>query len=123
MRTPNPFGDADCIRSQQMKRLIPVVLGTAAGTLLGAASFFAVDGLMPAEASRRVVDVTDAETKAFCNANPDQCTTRFRWDITVGWLLVLLIGPLAWKYLNQTLLAGVHSSYAEAKAVKPHQRP
>ena len=47
MRTPNPFGDADCIRSQQMKRLIPVVLGTAAGTLLGAASFFAVDGLLP----------------------------------------------------------------------------
>jgi hypothetical protein len=30
-----------------MKRLIPVVLGTAAGTLLGAASFFAVDGLLP----------------------------------------------------------------------------
>ena len=106
-----------------MKNLSRVVLGSVAGSLLGAASFFAVDGLMPAEASRRVIDVTDAETKAFCKANPDQCTTRFRWDITVGWLLVLLIGPLAWKYLNQTLLAGVHSSYAEAKAVKPHQRP
>ena len=78
---------------------------------------------LPAEASRRVVDVTDAETKAFCEANPGECKTSIRWDITIGWLLVLLLGPFAWKYLNQGLLAGVHRSYDEATAVKPHERP
>ena len=70
-----------------MEDLSRVVLGSVAGCLMGATASFAIDGLMPAEASRRVVDVTDAETKAFCKANPDQCSTRFRWDITVGWIL------------------------------------
>ena len=100
-----------------------VCLGSVAAAGLGAASFFAVEALIPqaADASRRVVDVTDAQTKAFCKANPDQCKTSIRWDITIGWFLILLVGPFAWKCLNQTLLGGIHRSYATAKAKKPFE--
>ena len=51
MRHHHPSSDADCIRNQSMKGLSRVVLGSIAGAVLGAASFFAVDGLIPEAAN------------------------------------------------------------------------
>ena len=47
MRFHPLFSDGDCIRNHSMKGLSRVVLGSVASALLGAASFLAVDGLMP----------------------------------------------------------------------------
>ena len=49
MRLHHPFGDVDSRRNQSMKGLGRVVIGSAVGGLLGAAAFFAVDGLMPSK--------------------------------------------------------------------------
>ena len=46
MRLHYLSSDADRIRSQLMKNFSRVVLGSVAGSLLGAASFFAIDGLI-----------------------------------------------------------------------------
>ena len=43
----HPFSDGDSRRNQSMKSTIRVVVGSAVGGLLGAAAFFAVDGLIP----------------------------------------------------------------------------
>ena len=50
-----PFSDGSCIRIQPMEGIGLVVIGSAVGGLLGAATFFAVEGLMPrtATAERR----------------------------------------------------------------------
>ena len=47
MRLHHPFSEGDSRRNQSMKDLGRVVIGSAVGGLLGAAAFFAVDGLMP----------------------------------------------------------------------------
>jgi len=47
MRLHHPFSEeGDSSRNQSMKDLGRVVMGSAVGGLLGAAAFFAVDGLM-----------------------------------------------------------------------------
>ena len=47
MRLHHPFSDGDSRRNQSTKGLSRVVIGSAVGGFLGAAAFFAVDGLMP----------------------------------------------------------------------------
>ena len=34
--------------------------------------------------SRRSIDITDAETAAYCKANPDNCETVIDWGATLG---------------------------------------
>ena len=43
-----------------MKGLSRVVIGSAVGDLMGAAAFFAVDGLMPSTADAHDIDGRDA---------------------------------------------------------------
>ena len=50
-----PFSDGACVRIQPMEGIGLVVIGSAVGGLLGAETFFSVEGLMPrtATAERR----------------------------------------------------------------------
>ena len=57
MRLHHLSGDAGCIRNQSMTNLSRVVLGSVASALLGAAAFFAVDGLMPRDVQAGAVGV------------------------------------------------------------------
>jgi len=50
MRLHHPFSDGDSRRNQSMKGLGRVVIGSAVGGLVGAAAFFAADGLIPVQA-------------------------------------------------------------------------
>ena len=61
---------------------------------LAAAATIAVFAPEPADASRRVIDLTDSETKAYCRANPDNCETKIHWGGTAFGLvgLPLIIG-------------------------------
>ena len=56
MGFPHPFSDGDSRRNQSMKGLTRVVVGSAVGGLLGAASFFAVDGLMPSQGNAQYLN-------------------------------------------------------------------
>ena len=47
MRFHHPFGDDSLARDQSMKGFRSVVVGSAASGLLGAATFFVVNGLIP----------------------------------------------------------------------------
>ena len=58
MRLHHLSSDADRIRSQSMKNLSRVVLGSVAGSLLGAASFFAIDGLITRTSKAQSVDMS-----------------------------------------------------------------
>ena len=49
---------------------------------LAAAAAVAVFAPEPAEA--RVYDITDAETKAYCRANPTHCKRSIAWGPTLG---------------------------------------
>ena len=51
---------------------------------LAAAALVAVFAPEPADARRaRVFDVTDPETKAYCQRNPDRCEKGIAWGPTV----------------------------------------
>ena len=76
----------------------------------------------PVEARRvHVIDSTDPETKAYCKANPDNCETRINWGTTIGWTLLVLLGPVAWRYLM--VLTRKDEAYDEAARLKPYERP
>mgnify|MGYP001268284263 CR=1 FL=1 len=59
MRLRHPFSDGACVPNQSMKGLGRVVVGSAVGGLLGAAAFFAVDGLNPSPANAQLEDGDD----------------------------------------------------------------
>ena len=51
---------------------------------LAAAATVAVFAPEPAEARKRVFDLTDPETKAYCRANPTHCKKSIAWGPTLG---------------------------------------
>jgi hypothetical protein len=65
-------------------------------------------------ASRRLVDVTDRETKEFCKENPDKCETKILWLESIMWIIgvavLLKFVPAGIRYisvkLNPTPLPG-----------------
>ena len=57
MRLHHTFSDCACVRNQSMKGFSRVVIGSTVGGLLGAAAFFAVDGLIPRTSKAQSVDM------------------------------------------------------------------
>ena len=69
----------------------------ALGWFAAAALITAIGSADPAHASRRVHDITDAETKAYCSKNPTHCKTTINWPATIGFT----VGPaLAFGWLR-----------------------
>ena len=62
MRLHHPFSDDQCRRNQTMKGISHVVIGSVVGSLMGAAAFFAVDGLIPSAADAQVYGVSEMLT-------------------------------------------------------------
>ena len=54
-----PISESAFSRSQSLKGLRPIDIGSAVGGLLGAAAFFAVDGLNPSPANAQLEDGDD----------------------------------------------------------------
>ena len=62
-----------------------------------AAALVAVIGSADPAHSGRVYDITDAETKAYCKANPTHCEKSIAWGPTLAmWIGV----PLAFGFLR-----------------------
>tara|TARA_Y100001954_G_scaffold212799_1_gene240794 strand:+ start:91 stop:324 length:234 start_codon:yes stop_codon:yes gene_type:complete len=59
----------------------------ALGWFSAAALAAAIGAADPAEARR--FDITDAETKAYCEANPTHCKRTINWPATLGLTLGL----------------------------------
>ena len=69
----------------------------ALGWFAAAALVTAIGTADPAHASRRVIDVTDAETRAYCKANPTHCKKSIAWGPTLGmWIGI----PVAFGFIR-----------------------
>ena len=67
----------------------------ALGWFAAAALITAIGSADPAYA--RKFDITDAETKAYCKANPDHCERRIAWGPTLGMTFGI---PLAFGFIR-----------------------
>ena len=105
------------------------VLSGALGTVLGVLTVGSLCTLMeftasvPSEAKRVFVsDSTDAETKAYCEANPDQCKTSINWGTTIGYSLILMMLPLGWRITRSFLDQVSEPGVGEKGYVRPADR-
>ena len=69
----------------------------ALGWFAAAALVTALGATDPAHASRRVHDITDAETKAYCRANPTHCKKTIAWGPTLGMTFGI---PIAFGFIR-----------------------
>ena len=113
------------IRKATQRGVFRGALGTVLGVLVAGSIFTLVEftALVPSEARRvRVIDTTDAETKAYCNENPDQCKTSINWGTTIGMFLVVLLLPLGWKITRSFLDQVSEPGVGEKGYVRPADR-
>ena len=71
----------------------------------------------------RIIDTTDAETKAYCDANPDKCSTSIDWGVTVGSFLIMLMLPLGWRFISTVLSPINPPGPGEDGYIRPADRP
>ncbi len=86
--------------------VISGALGAMIGVLLTGSVYTLLEFTAPAPSQARrvrVIDTTDAETKAYCAANPDRCTTSINWGTTVGAFLIMLLIPIGWRFTTTFL--------------------
>ncbi|WP_137025016.1 hypothetical protein [Synechococcus sp. UW179A] len=76
MRLQQPFSDDAIRRDQSMEGLRRVVVGSAVGSLLGAAAFFAVDVLISTSAEAVPTHLTCKDTTSTWNSSPYTLFTR-----------------------------------------------
>lgn len=87
MRHHHPFGDGDCRNNQSMKGLRGVVLGSIAGSLLGAAAFFAVDAIRPDPAGAATIcrkDYAGRDVITGSDGSRQACRTNYAGHCVCG---------------------------------------
>ena len=81
MRLHHPFSDGDSRRIQSLKGLSRVVIGSAVSGFLGAAVFFAFDGLNPSPANSQLVDGDNVTVYLMGSETKDGNTVLYGYEV------------------------------------------